>query len=170
MDRTERIKVVISNKQKKVKVPSGLRLLIRRCCHAVLVNEKYSGDYEVSVSFIDNEQIKALNSTYREKDMDTDVLSFPLGQDGKYDTNPETGSKMLGDIAISLEKAVYQAELYGHTLQREVAFLTVHSMLHLLGYDHEAEGIEALRMREKEEQVLTSLGLSATDSYIINEG
>ena len=75
------------------------------------------------------------------------------------------GCKMLGDIVISMERAQEQATLYGHPLQREVAFLTVHSMLHLLGYDHENGGLEAMRMREKEEAVLIQLGLPRTVSY-----
>ena len=93
------------------------------------------------------------------------MLSFPLGEDGVYDINYDTGAKMLGDIVISMEHAVMQAKLYGHTLQREIAFLTVHSMFHLLGYDHEAGGMEMVRMREKEETVLTQLGLKRNDSY-----
>lgn len=165
----EKIKVIISNKQKEIKIPSGLRMLIRRCCHAVLVTEKYKGEYEVNISFINNAQIYELNKEYRNKAIDTDVLSFPLGIDGVYDVNPETGAKMLGDVVISLEKALMQSETYGHSFQREVAFLTVHSMLHLLGYDHENGGIEALQMREKEEQVLTRLGLSRSESYVIDE-
>ena len=72
---------------------------------------------------------------------------------------------MLGDIVISIEHAYKQAELYGHSLQREVAFLTVHSMYHLLGYDHEQGGMEAVRMREKEESTLIKLGLPRTISY-----
>jgi probable rRNA maturation factor len=165
----ERVKVVISDKQKKVKVPSGLRMLIRRCCHAVLVVEKYEGEYEVSVTFIDNKEIHSLNTQYMGKDTDTDVLSFPLGQNGIYDVNLDTGAKSLGDIVISLEKAEVQAKSYEHSFQREVAFLTVHSMLHLLGYEHENGGIAASRMREKEEQILTSLGLARTESYALDE-
>ena len=79
----------------------------------------------------------------------------------------ETGASVLGDIVISVEKAVSQAELYGHTLQREIGFLTVHSMLHLLGYDHESGGLAAALMREKEEEVLASLGLTRDISYVI---
>lgn len=158
-------KVYITNKQKAVKVPSGLRILIRRSCHAVLEAEHFEGSAEISVTFVDNAEIQRLNKQYREKDMPTDVLSFPLGQDGKYDVNQETGAFMLGDIVLSMERAVEQAELYGHTLQREVAFLTVHSMFHLLGYDHEAGGLEAVRMREKEEAALIKLGLPRTVSY-----
>ena len=159
------VKVSISNKQKAVKIPTGIRLLVRRCCSAVLTMEDFQGAAEVSVSFVDNEQIKQLNNEFRDKNTATDVLSFPLGENGVYDYNNETGAYMLGDIVISMERAQEQATLYGHPLQREVAFLTVHSMLHLLGYDHENGGLEAMRMREKEEAVLTQLGLPRTVSY-----
>ena len=81
----------------------------------------------------------------------------------------ETGALLLGDIIISVPRAIEQAEMYGHSLRREIGFLTVHSMLHLLGYDHENEGIEAVRMREKEEQVLNKLGLKRDGSYVMDE-
>ena len=158
-------KVYITNKQHAVKVPSGLRILIRRSCHAVLEYEKFEGPAEISVTFVDDEQIAELNGQYRNKPQPTDVLSFPLGENGVYDRNPETGAALLGDVVISLERAVEQAKLYGHSLQREVAFLTVHSMFHLLGYDHEGGGLEAVRMREKEEAALIQLGLPRTVSY-----
>lgn len=158
-------KVYITNQQKAVKVPSGLRILIRRSCHAVLEAEHFEGPAEISVTFVDDAEIHRLNLQYRGKDQATDVLSFPLGQDGKYDVNQETGAAMLGDVVISMERAVEQAALYGHSLQREVAFLTVHSMFHLLGYNHEAGGLEAVRMREKEEAALIQLGLQRTVSY-----
>jgi probable rRNA maturation factor len=90
------------------------------------------------------------------------VLSFPLGEDGKFDKNPENGSLMLGDIVISVDHALSQANLYGHGIEREIAFLTVHSMLHLLGYDHVNGGMEQAIMREKEEAILTNLGLAVT--------
>ena len=162
-------KVYITNDQHSVKVPSGLRILIRRSCNAVLEFEHFEGPAEISVTFVDNAKIAELNNQYRNKPMPTDVLSFPLGQDGVYDIDQDTGAKMLGDIVISMEKAMEQAELYGHPLQREVAFLTVHSMLHLLGYDHEHGGLEAVRMREKEEAVLIQLGLPRTVSYTADE-
>lgn len=165
----ERVKVLISNRQKKIKIPTGIRLLIRRCCHAVLEFENMEGNFEVSVSFVDNDDIRRLNSQYRKKDVSTDVLSFPLGTDGTYDINQETGAQVLGDIVISMEKAVEQAQVYGHSLRREVAYLTVHSMLHLLGYDHEDGGMEMVRMREKEEAVLLSLGLPRGESYVLND-
>lgn len=158
-------KVYITNRQKAVKIPSGLRILIRRSCNAVLELEGFKEAAEVSVTFVDNEEIAKLNEQYRNKSNPTDVLSFPLGQEGKYDKNQETDAVMLGDIVISMEKAVEQASLYGHSLQREVAYLTVHSMYHLLGYDHEAGGIEAVHMREKEENALIKLGLPRTVSY-----
>ncbi len=166
---TDKVKVIISNEQKAVKIPTGIRLLVRRCCHAVLLGEDFDGSAEISVTFVDNAQIHKLNKQYRNIDRETDVLSFPLGENGEYDINHDTGAKMLGDIVISLEKAVEQAETYGHPLQREVAFLTVHSMLHLLGYDHEAGGLEAVHMREKEEAVLTKLGLKRNGSYYLDE-
>ncbi len=162
---SDKIKVIITNDQKEVKIPTGVRMLIRRCCNAVLVNEKFEGSAEISVRFVDDEIIHELNREYRHVDRSTDVLSFPLGENGVYDINHDTGAKILGDIVISMQHAVMQADLYGHSLQREIAFLTVHSMLHLLGYDHEAEGLERVRMREKEEAVLTQLGLKRNDSY-----
>ena len=166
---SDKIKVVISDDQKAVKVPTGIRLLIRRCCNAVLVNEGFDGSVEVSVRFVDDEEIHTLNLQYRNVDRSTDVLSFPLGEDGVYDINYSTGAKMLGDIVISVEHAIEQAKTYGHSLQREIGFLTVHAMLHLLGYDHEAGGIEQVRMREKEETILTQLGLKRHNSYYLDE-
>lgn len=163
----DKLKVLISNRQKEVKIPSGIRLLIRRCCHAVLASENFQGSAEVSVSFISNDEIRALNQQYREKDMPTDVLSFPLGDNGNWDKNEDTGAYILGDIVISAEKAFEQAQLYGHTIQREIGFLTVHSMFHILGYDHEAGGLPARQMREKEESVLQELGLSRNGSYVV---
>ena len=156
---------MITNNQKDVKIPTGIRLLVRRCCHAVLDMEGFDSDAEVSVTFVNNEQIAELNRKHMHREGPTDVLSFPLGEKGVYDVNEETGAKMLGDIVISVEKAVEQAELYDHSLQREIGFLTVHSMLHLLGYDHEAGGLDYVRMREKEETALTRLGLERDASY-----
>lgn len=165
----DKIKVIISNDQKAVKIPTGIHMLVRRCCVAVITLEELKGSCEISVRFVDNEEIKSLNSQYRNIDSETDVLSFPLGVDGEFDINQDTGAQMLGDIVISMEKAVQQAEEYGHSLKREIGFLTVHSMLHLLGYDHENGGIEAVRMREKEETVLTQLGLKRNGSYYMGD-
>ena len=165
----EKIRVIIDNRQKAVKIPTGLRMLVRRCCNAVLRMEEFEGSAEISVVFVDNEQIRKLNSQYRAKDTETDVLSFPMGENGVYDVNRVTGAKILGDIVISMEKATEQANRFGHSLEREVGYLTAHSMLHLLGYDHEKGGIEKVRMREKEEQVMTELGLPSTSSYTLGD-
>lgn len=162
----QKVKVLISNDQKTLKIPRGIRLLIRRCCHAVLQYEEFPYDAEISVSFVDNAGIRELNKKYRNNDSETDVLSFPLGHDGRYDKNEE-GAALLGDIVISIEKAQEQAEEFEHSLQREVAYLTVHSLLHLLGYHHEVGGIDAVHMREKEETVMKSMGLARGASYVM---
>ncbi len=134
-------------------------MLVRRACIAVLREEDFKGNCEVGVTFVDNEEIRRLNAEFRKKDSVTDVLSFPLGENGEYDTNPDTGAKLLGDVVISLERAREQAVEFGHSLEREVCYLTVHSMLHLLGYDH-MEPNEKAVMRSKEEIVMTRIGLS----------
>lgn len=162
-----KLKVYVKNKQNIVKIPVGIRLLIRRCCQAVLATEKFDKDAEVSVSFVTNKEIRSLNKAYRNKDAETDVLSFPLtNEDGTQEVNTETGYVLLGDVVISLETAVKQAEMYGHSLEREVGFLTVHSMLHLLGYDHETSPLDERIMREKEENVLEKLGISRDATFI----
>lgn len=154
------VKVNITDKQKKTKLPTGTRLLVRKACIATLEEECFADSAEIEVSFVSDEQIKEVNLQFRDIDDSTDVLSFPLGVDGKYDTNPETGAKMLGDVLISVEHAKAQAELYGHGFEREIAFLTVHSVLHLLGYDHVNGGLQQTIMREKEEKILERLGLA----------
>lgn len=164
-----KVKVIITDDQNEVRIPTGVRMLVRRCCTAVLVNEQFPESAEVSVTFVDDEAIHQLNKSYRNVDRSTDVLSFPLGENGKYDINNDTGMCLLGDIVISIPHAVNQAEIYGHTLEREIGFLTVHSMLHLLGYDHENGGLESIRMREKEENVLSQLGLRRNESYYMDE-
>ena len=154
-----KVKVIITEKQKAQKLPSGIRMLVRRACNAVLITEGFLDPAEVNVTFVDDDEIKFLNTEFRNIEKSTDVLSFPLGEDGIYDENPENGAKMLGDVVISVDHAVKQANAYGHSLQREIAFLTVHSMLHLLGYDHVNGGLEEMKMCEKQEMVLNKLGL-----------
>lgn len=148
----------ITNEQKVIKLPSGLRMLVRRCCNAVLKYEGFDAPAEVSVTFVDNDAIRSLNSTHRSKDTVTDVLSFPLGENGVYDVNPATGAKLLGDIVISIPRALEQAEEFNHPFTREIGFLTVHSMLHLLGYDH-IKTKDAIVMHDKEREILESLDL-----------
>lgn len=163
------IKVSITDSQQTVKIPTGIRMLVRRACTAVLIQEGFVGTAEVDVTFVENEAIRALNAEHRQVDAVTDVLSFPLGDKGIYDINPATGAKMLGDIVIAMPRALEQSLLYGHSLKREVAFLTVHSMLHLLGHDHVASGLESVRMREREEQVLLQLGLPRGGNYVLED-
>ncbi|MBP3389354.1 MAG: rRNA maturation RNase YbeY, partial [Clostridia bacterium] len=148
-------------------VPTGIRLLMRRCCHAVLQMEDFEGSAQVDISIVDNEQIRTINKEHRQIDSATDVLSFPLGENNVYDIDPSTGAKLLGDIVLSIEQAGIQAERYGHSLQREVGYLTVHSMLHLLGYDHVGGGLPAVRMREREEAVMMQVGLPRGESYVM---
>ncbi|MBE6729578.1 MAG: rRNA maturation RNase YbeY [Ruminococcaceae bacterium] len=152
------VKVNIFDKQKNCKLPTGTRLLIRRACNATLIYENFLEAAEIDVTLVNDEQIRELNKLHRNINSSTDVLSFPLGENGRYDINHETGAYMLGDIVISVEHAFAQAELYGHTIQREIAFLTVHSMLHLLGYDHVNGGLEEATMFEKQEEILKELG------------
>ena len=155
----DKVRVIIADKQRKVRIPSGLRMQIRRACIAVLRNEKFQGNAEVSVTFVDNDAIRRLNAKFRDKDVETDVLSFPMGENGEYDINHATGAKILGDVVISMEKADQQAKEFGHSFEREVCYHTVHSMLHLLGYDHMTPEEKAV-MRMKEETVMAQIGLS----------
>lgn len=159
----ETLKVIIANNQSKIKIPTGLRMLIRRCCNAVFSSEAVNDSSEVNVTFIDDEEIRRLNKQFRHKDAATDVLSFPLGERGKWDKSPETGAYMIGDIVISMERATEQADRAGHGLKWEVAVLTIHSALHLLGYDHEQGGLEAVQMKEKEEHIIGMIGVTRKD-------
>lgn len=120
-------------------------------------------NYEVSLTFVDNEEIRRINNIYRDIDFPTDVLSFPMidyknrhGKNSIEDMDLDSGEIVLGDIVISLERAYEQAVDYGHSFQREIAFLMVHGMLHLLGYDHEEEN-DRKEMRAEEEKILSSL-------------
>ena len=165
----KKIRVDIENRQKAVKIPTGLRMLIRRCCHAALDLEGVDGSAQVDVTLVDNDLIHKINLEQRGIDAPTDVLSFPLGENGEIEINPETGEKLIGNIVLSLEQAQRQAEEYGHSFNREVGYLTVHSMFHLLGYDHVGGGLEAVHMREKEETVMDQIGLSRINSYVLDE-
>lgn len=153
------VKVNFLNKQKLLPLPNGTKALIRNACKAVLQTENFTESAEINISFVDDESIRQINNEFRLVDKSTDVLSFPMGENGEYDINPENGCKMLGDIVISVEHAISQAELFGHSNEREIGYLTVHSVLHLLGYDHMDEGKEKKLMRAKEEEALSLLGL-----------
>ncbi|WP_206830894.1 rRNA maturation RNase YbeY [Alicyclobacillus fructus] len=113
---------------------------------------------EVSVLFVDDEAIHELNRTYRQVDRPTDVLSFPMNE-GEELADPDEAEPMLGDIVVSVDRAREQAESYGHSLERELAFLLVHGFLHLNGYDHEDEAGER-EMFGLQEEILQGIGLT----------
>lgn len=121
---------------------------------AVLDNEGLSMDYEVSITFVDKDEIHKLNREYRKVDRPTDVLSFPMNEEFLI----EGVDSMLGDIVICMDIAKDQAREYGHSLDREIMYLTCHSMLHLLGYDHIEEDDKKI-MRGKEKEVMKKLGV-----------
>ncbi|SDK38290.1 rRNA maturation RNase YbeY [Natronincola ferrireducens] len=148
------MELIIDNRQDKVNLETDLIEILTKVVEECLVYEGWDEDYEVSLSLVDNHEIQELNRIYRGKDCATDVLSFPMVDDN----SPMTEEKILGDIVISVEKAVEQAEEYQHSLKREIAFLTTHSMFHLMGYDHMDE--EARRIMDgKEKAVLNKLGI-----------
>ena len=123
--------------------------------------EDFDTQCEVSISIVDNSEIKNINKQFRHIDKETDVLSFPqlTFEEGEVADVNENDEIILGDIIISIEKAIFQAEEYGHGLRREIAFLTAHSMLHLMGYDH-MEPEERDIMFEKQEKILGNLGIT----------
>lgn len=148
--------VMIENEQEKVKFTFSHRRLIKKAIAASLSYEGFLRPAEVSVTVVDNEAIREINREHRGIDRPTDVLSFPM-----FDEDFGDGEDaILGDIVLSLEKAVEQAEAYGHSLRREIAFLTVHSVLHLLGYDHEEGKAEESEMFSRQEAILTILKLT----------
>ena len=159
MNRKMKLKIYFENEQDKLPITYKLKMLIREAVEATLDFEDYRNICEVSVTFTDNEGIRELNNKFRQIDRPTDVLSFPLFDfDGESDEPPvDDIMNMLGDIVISLEKAQEQAEEFGHSFEREVAFLCVHSMLHLLGYDHEDEGEQKKQMRQREEAIAATI-------------
>ena len=156
-----KLMIYFENDQDKMQISYKLKRLVRLSVEATLACEEIDRDLEVSVTFIDNEGIRKLNRSYRKIDKATDVLSFPLFDfEGDGDAMEDELCDMLGDIVISLERAAEQAEEFGHSFEREVAFLTVHSMLHLLGYDHETSEEDELDMRRRQTAVMEMLGLA----------
>ncbi len=148
-----------SNRQRKFSISAKHKDLITSAVTASLETEGISDPAEVNVTFVSDEGIRKINRDFRNVNCSTDVLSFPLGENGVYDVSPENGCLLLGDVIISVEHAEAQAELYGHGFERELAYLTVHSVFHLLGYDHLDEAEEKKRMRAKEEAALSLIGL-----------
>ncbi len=135
-----------------VKCPWRLRRRIRRAALAVLDEEGIAEPCELSVLLTDDEGIHVLNREFRQVDRPTDVLSFPMG-----DTDPRTGRLMLGDMVLNTDRAAAQGEEFGHGAEHEISYLTVHSVLHLLGYDHVDEGEMKRAMRAREKAVMRVL-------------
>lgn len=154
------MQLLISNEQNEVEIDGEVIALIQKALEKVLEEEKIGADPEVSMVLVDDERMAALNQQYRGISGTTDVLSFSMLDEnaGEMECPDPCGEILLGDIVISVPRALEQSRIYGHSFSREMVFLAVHGMLHLLGYDHEAPEDEAV-MREREKKVLSSLGL-----------
>ena len=139
------------------KITYKLKMLVRKAILTTLEYEDVEADVEVSVTFTDNEGIRELNKEYRNIDRATDVLSFP--QINYDDGEDISDGEMLGDIVLSLERAREQAEEFGHSFERECAFLCAHSTLHLLGYDHEISDEDDADMRRRQSEIMKKMGL-----------
>ena len=142
-----------------------INTIIKKCICAVLEAENITARCEINVLVTNDKGIRTINLESREIDKATDVLSFPMFQleagappeDWDNYIDPETGMCPLGDMAISLERAVAQAKEFGHSVKREVGYLTIQSMLHLLGYDHLDEGPQKAQMRKREEEIASGI-------------
>ena len=158
--------IFIENEQDKISVSQEIENTIKKVCEEALRYENCDFDAEISITLTDNENIRGLNREHRGIDKPTDVLSFPMlsfDEDGNIDEADfdfDGELLMLGDIVISLERAAEQARELGHSFIREVAFLTAHSMLHLLGYDHEESHEDDELMCQKQEEILTNLQIT----------
>lgn len=160
------MKILIENIQMKIDFEKDLNELIEKAVGFSLESEDFPLEPEISFILCDDEKIRELNKNHREIDAPTDVLSFPMleyidgiAQAEDYDFDMSEDLLMLGDIVISLETATRQADEYGHSLEREIAFLATHGIFHLLGYDHETKEEESI-MLGKQESVLEKLGLT----------
>lgn len=155
----------IENMQNKVEFTDSMEKLLKNTVESALAQEGFEYDAELSIMLVDDERIREINNEYRNVDSPTDVLSFPIVdmREGKIlsdigDTDLDDGLLLLGDIIISLETALRQSKEYGHSLERELAFLTSHGVYHLLGYDHMCQEDEE-KMIGKQEKLLEQMGL-----------
>ena len=157
-------KISVTGEKKGINNPS-LAALLRRTVKAALAAEQVECDCEINILLTDDEGIREVNRDMRDIDRATDVLSFPMfdlvpgEHPDEFDADPDTGLVPLGDMCISVERAHAQAEEYGHSFQREICYLCVHSVLHLLGYDHLDEGEMKRQMRGREEEIMSTLKL-----------
>lgn len=155
------MKVIISNYPEELSFPAEIEENVRAA--AEKVGELYGVENgEVSVTLTNNDYIHQLNRKYRQIDRPTDVLSFALNESEEPDIENGPDINVLGDIILSVERAEEQAADYGHSLRREIAFLTVHGMLHLLGYDH-VEEADRLEMEKEQRYVMEQLGISRNE-------
>lgn len=155
------MEIILSNLPENLDIDTAWSDTVKE---AVLkVGELYAlTNAEVSITLTDNPHIHEINREYRNVDRPTDVISFALNEGDEPEIEGEIPVNMLGDIIISVEKAIEQAKEYGHSTRRELAFLTVHGMLHLLGYDH-IEEADRVEMHKEEDFVMTKLGISRED-------
>lgn len=151
------MELMIENEVDQMPLSGEQESLVREAIQKTLEIEEFEDNVQVSVTFVDSDRIRALNHDFRGKDAVTDVLSFPQYSEDGWDAY-EDEPVFLGDIVICLEQADRQAVTHGHTLARELAYLTCHSTLHLLGYDH-IEPEDKQMMRQQEEKVMTLMGL-----------
>jgi len=164
--------ILTDNRQNKIEVDDELDNVVKSVVEYTLREEQVNVDCEISIIFVDNNEIRTLNKEFRDIDRETDVLSFPMldypkdsvykevYKDYSFDASYlDEGRLVLGDMALSLEKAKEQSKEYGHSFLREVCYLTVHSILHLLGYDHMEEQ-EKMIMRNREEEILAAFNIT----------
>ena len=157
-------RISVTSNRKGINTPT-LTALLRRAIKTALTCESMELPCEINVLLTDDEGIHAVNLAMRNVDKPTDVLSFPMFEltpgehPDEYDIDPETDCVPLGDMCISVERARAQAQEYGHSFEREISYLCVHSALHLLGYDHMDEGAMKKQMRGREEAIMTALDL-----------
>ena len=157
-------KISVTGEKKGINNPT-LAAMLRRTVKAALAAEGVLCDCEINILLTDDEGIREVNRDMRDIDRATDVLSFPMfdlapgEQPDEFDADPDTGLVPLGDMCISVERARAQAEEYGHSFEREICYLSVHSVLHLLGYDHLDEGEMKRQMRQREEEIMSTLKL-----------
>ncbi|MBO4933392.1 MAG: rRNA maturation RNase YbeY [Clostridia bacterium] len=157
--RRPRVKIYWADEQNKYDAGRRMKALIEKAVRGTLECENFDRDVIVSVTFTDNEGIREKNREFRDIDRATDVLSFPMYDMANGDMPEEGMDCELGDIVLSLERAAEQAVEFGHSYERECAFLTVHSMLHLLGYDHVNSEEEDEEMRAHQRVIMTHIGL-----------
>ncbi len=153
------METMITNQQTRVEFDQYLENTITAVADAAARLHDLGPDTELSILLVDNDFIKKLNALYRGQDKATDVLSFAMNELGEEEPADESGgTNILGDIVISLEKALEQSEEYGHSLAREVGFLTAHGLLHLLGLEHDTESGDQ-DMQAWQEKILQSVNL-----------